>query len=65
VSVTIDGRFDTELFYSGAAPTLISGVFQINFRIPDGVTPNSVHTVEIKIGGVASDPRAPVFIGVQ
>jgi uncharacterized protein (TIGR03437 family) len=65
VSVTMDGKFDAEILYSGAAPTLISGAFQINFRIPDAVTPNSVHTVEIKIGEVVSDPRAPVFIAVQ
>jgi uncharacterized protein (TIGR03437 family) len=65
VSVTIDGKFDAEVPYAGAAPTLSSGIFQINFRIPDAVVPNSAHTVEVKIGGAASDPKAVVTIVVQ
>jgi uncharacterized protein (TIGR03437 family) len=65
VSVTIDGKFDAEVPYAGAAPTLSSGIFQINFRIPDAVEPNSSHTVEVRIGGAASDPKAVVTIVVQ
>jgi uncharacterized protein (TIGR03437 family) len=63
--LTIDGKFEAEVLYQGAVPTLSSGVFQINFRIPEAVGSDSVHTVEVKIGGVASDPSAAVTIVVK
>jgi len=42
-----------EVVYAGAAPTLISGVFQVNVRVPDAVAPGIVG-VYVQIGGVGS-----------
>jgi uncharacterized protein (TIGR03437 family) len=66
VSVTIDGKLDAPVLYSGAAPGLSSGIFQINFRLPDTVAAGSLnHTVEVKIGNATSDPQGVVSIAVQ
>lgn len=65
VTVTIDGKFNADVLYAGAAPALSSGIFQINFRIPGDVAANSNHAVQVKIGDAASDPKAVVTIAVQ
>ncbi len=33
VSVLVDGQ-NTEILYAGAAPGLVAGVLQVNFRLP-------------------------------
>jgi uncharacterized protein (TIGR03437 family) len=50
------GQFAAEVTYAGPAPTLISGVFQLNVRVPQTVTPG---VVVVNIGGKgASYPTA-------
>lgn len=66
VRITLDsGKFNADVLYAGAAPALSSGIFQINFRIPDAVAPNSNHTIEVQIGDAASDSKAAVTVAVQ
>ena len=64
ITVTIDGNILANVQFSGAAPTLSSGVFQINFEVPAGATSGS-HTVDVKVGGSASDPHMSVTLAVQ
>ncbi len=55
VSVQIGG-LDAEILYSGAAPTLIAGVLQVNCRIPAEVVPGFTVPVVLKVGS-AESPR--------
>jgi len=52
VSVTV-GVETAQTLYAGSAPTLDSGYFQINVRLPADVT-SGLQLMTIKIGGVAS-----------
>jgi uncharacterized protein (TIGR03437 family) len=63
VSVTIGGVAvpDTDINYAGEAPGLVSGVFQVNAKIPDGVGPGAVPVV-IRFGGVASQANVTVSV---
>jgi hypothetical protein len=55
VSVTIGGKDvpASDIIYAGEAPSIVSGVIQIDAKIPDGVGPGPVPVV-IRIGGVPS-----------
>ncbi len=46
--------------YSGEAPTLFSGIFQINVRIPAGLTGNV--PIAVSIGGVSSQSNVTVSL---
>ncbi len=48
VSVTIGGQ-TAEVLYAGAAPYFVAGVYQINARVPKGLTPGAAQ-VKVKIG---------------
>ena len=48
-AVTIGGVADT-VSYSGAAPSLIAGLTQINAQVPAGVTPGTKVPVVVTIG---------------
>ena len=63
VSVTIGGVAvpDTDINYVGEAPGLVSGVFQLNAKIPAGVGPGAVPVV-IRFGGVASQANVTVSV---
>jgi uncharacterized protein (TIGR03437 family) len=61
VTATIGGRPATVL-YAGSAPTLVSGVFQVNVRIPEDVEPGPA-TIQIQVGGAAT--QAGVTIAVR
>jgi uncharacterized protein (TIGR03437 family) len=63
VSVTIGGVAvpATDINYAGEAPGLISGVFQVNAKIPAGVGPGPVPVV-IRWGGVASQANVTVSV---
>jgi uncharacterized protein (TIGR03437 family) len=61
VTVKIDGQ-NAQVLYAGAAPGLISGVVQINVRIPDTTPPGTAY-LSVTIGSIAS-PTAPT-IAVQ
>jgi uncharacterized protein (TIGR03437 family) len=56
VSVTVGGEGAVAL-YSGSAPTLESGVFQINVRLPADLTAGA-QLLHVTIGDVTSAPTA-------
>jgi len=62
VSVLIGGMA-ANVVYAGAAPQLVSGVIQINARVPSAVSPSDHVTLEVMVGNVAS--QAGVTIAVQ
>jgi len=64
VSVKV-GLSNAEVVFQGAAPTLVSGIMQINFRIPDVAATGPAQSVSVKIGDAASDPQALVTIAIQ
>ena len=51
-----------EVLYAGAAPTLFSGVFQINIRIPENLPPSSSPDISIQIR-IGSDTSTDPFLG--
>jgi uncharacterized protein (TIGR03437 family) len=53
VTALIDGQ-PAEVLYAGAAPGMVQGVFQVNVRIPDTVTPLYDVRVTLKAGDFAS-----------
>lgn len=61
VSVTIGG-LACDLNYAGAAPGLVSGVLQINARVPAGVSPGPNVPVTVKLGNVTSQSGVTVAI---
>ena len=60
VTVTIGGVIATEVQYAGAAPTLTSGVIQVNVRIPDTL-PAGALPVILQIGTL-SQPGLTVSV---
>lgn len=52
LSLEIDGK-PAELLYAGPAPGLVSGVFQINARVPQGVAGEKVNVL-VRSGATAS-----------
>lgn len=62
VSVTIDGR-PAEVTYAGSAPALVSGAFQVNCRIPQGIGVNPAVEVRVRAGDAVS--AAGVTIAVR
>jgi uncharacterized protein (TIGR03437 family) len=56
VSVTVGGE-SAEVLYAGAAPLLVSGVFQVNVRIPSEAPSGSVPVV-IAIGSAANSSNS-------
>ncbi len=61
VSVQIN-YMDAEVTYSGSAPGMISGVFQINVKVPDLFSPPPTVPIVITVNGTASPPA---FIAVK
>jgi uncharacterized protein (TIGR03437 family) len=57
VSVTIGGTI-AEVLYSGSAPTLESGYFQINALLPASLPKSTQSYIYVTIGGVSSPPTA-------
>jgi uncharacterized protein (TIGR03437 family) len=57
VSVLING-VDAYVIYAGSAPGMVSGIFQINVRVPSPLPP-SPGTIVVMIGGASS--RAALF----
>jgi immune inhibitor A len=62
VSATVGGITAT-VDYLGAAPYFVAGVFQLNVKIPAGVTPGNAVPVVVKVGDVESP--AVVTIAVK
>jgi uncharacterized protein (TIGR03437 family) len=62
VAVTIGGVPATDIQYAGAAPTLTSGVIQVNVRIPTSVSAGDLPVV-LQVGGVSS--QSGLFVSVK
>ena len=60
VTVRIGGK-DAEVLYAGAAPGLVAGVFQINVKIPEGLTPGP-QPVVVQVGTASSSPEVTVAV---
>jgi len=63
LSVTIGGT-NAEVLYSGSAPTLESGYFQVNARLPASLPRSTNSYVYVTIEGVSSPPTA-VQVAIQ
>jgi uncharacterized protein (TIGR03437 family) len=61
VSVLVDGQ-DTEILYAGAAPGLVAGVLQVNFRLPQQISTGSAVGILLKVGRFTSQPGVTVAI---
>jgi uncharacterized protein (TIGR03437 family) len=62
VSVTIGGQ-PAQVAYVGAAPTLVTGVLQLNVTVPQNVTPGPAVPIVVTVGGNPSP--AGVTLAVQ
>jgi uncharacterized protein (TIGR03437 family) len=62
VSVTIGGITVTPVSYSGAAPSQIAGLTQINAQVPAGVTPGTNVPVIVTIGTWQSQPGVTLAV---
>ncbi|MBK5292223.1 MAG: hypothetical protein JJE04_11165 [Acidobacteriia bacterium] len=56
------GGQDAVVEYAGSAPGLISGAFQVNLRVPDGVIPGPAVPVEITVGAATTQVGVTVAI---
>jgi uncharacterized protein (TIGR03437 family) len=61
VSVLVDGQ-DTEVLYAGAAPGLVAGVLQVNFRLPSQVRTGAAVGVLLKVGRFTSQPGVTLAV---
>ena len=60
LSVTIGGA-PAEVLYYGTAPSLVSGVLQINAKVPDGI-PSGAAEVIVKVGSFSSPSGLTVSV---
>jgi uncharacterized protein (TIGR03437 family) len=60
VTAKIGGR-PAEVTYFGSAPTLVSGVFQANIRIPEDIEPGVV-ALEIQVGSATIQPGVTIIV---
>jgi uncharacterized protein (TIGR03437 family) len=61
VSVWVGG-LEAEVEYAGGAPQLISGVLQVNFRVPAGAPVGPAVPVSLTVGAVTSPPGVSMAI---
>jgi uncharacterized protein (TIGR03437 family) len=61
VRAQIDG-VDAEVRYSGSAPGLVEGVFQVNVVVPPAVQPGSSIRIRVGVGGLWTQPGVTVAI---
>jgi uncharacterized protein (TIGR03437 family) len=64
-TVTIDGVLSADVQYAGVAPTLISGLFQINFRVPQSLGALATHRVDVQIGNGSTEGRISVTLATR
>jgi uncharacterized protein (TIGR03437 family) len=64
VSVNVGGR-PAEILYAGAAPGLVSGVFQINARIAEDVRERGAVPVHLVIGDSDNEAFGPARVVIQ
>lgn len=63
VRVTIGGQ-EAQVLYAGGAPDQISGLLQVNVRVPNGLTAGNAPVV-LHVGDAASPATATVLIGTR
>ena len=51
-----------DVSYVGAAPGAISGLYQINLKVPAAVTSNAQNQVRMRVGGVLSPEGTTIFV---
>ena len=51
-----------DVMYAGSAPGLISGVYQINIRVPASVTSNAQNQVRMRVGSALSPEGTTIFV---
>ena len=61
VGVTIGGA-DGQVWYAGAAPGMVAGVFQINVQVPDAAPSGSSIPIVVKSGGASSPASVTVAV---
>lgn len=61
VSVSIGGQ-DAEMFYAGSAPGLVSGVLQVNAKVPDNAPQGSAIPVILTVGDHSSQDGATLAV---
>ena len=62
-SLTVEiGGAEAEVLYAGAAPGLVTGVMQINVKIPTNLTVSRTAPVVLKIGSAVSQPGVTVAV---
>jgi uncharacterized protein (TIGR03437 family) len=61
VSVLVDGQI-TEILYAGAAPGLVAGALQVNFRLPQQVRTGAAIGILLKVGRFTSQPGVTLAI---
>lgn len=59
------GSANAQVVYAGAAPGLVSGVFQINVQVPVLVVPSLFATVNVTIGNQATINPVTVCVVMQ
>jgi uncharacterized protein (TIGR03437 family) len=64
-AVIIDNTVSADVQYAGVAPTLISGLFQINFQIPQNLGANAAHRVDVKIGNTSTEGLISVTLATK
>lgn len=60
VTATIGGK-TADVVYAGSAPSLVSGVLQVNLRVPLDIDPGTA-TVEVQVGGVPTQAGVTVAV---
>jgi uncharacterized protein (TIGR03437 family) len=63
--VTIDGTLNADVQYAGVAPTLISGLFQINFKVPPSLGALATHRVDVTIGSGTTEGLISVTVATS
>jgi uncharacterized protein (TIGR03437 family) len=61
VSIQIGG-IAVEPSYAGTAPGIVSGVIQVNFRVPDGVIPGFPVSLSIQVGSLRSPAGVAIAV---
>ncbi len=64
-TVIIDNTLSITPDYAGVSPTFISGLMQINFRIPQSLVPLPAHRVDVKIGNGSTQGMISVTIATK
>jgi uncharacterized protein (TIGR03437 family) len=61
VRVTMGGQ-EAQVLYAGSAPGLVSGVLQVNARVPAGVSPGRAVPVVVTVGRASSQAGVTVAV---